>query len=254
MKNFSILRATEEIGLWSSTLRTIVRTLFGAKEEPEMRALLKLVERGAVCLDIGAGYGRYALKLSRLVGAGGKVYSFEPGTYSRRVLEAVRAFYCLRNVTVLPLALSDREGEAMLEIPIKKDSKFYRGFAHSLAHLSADDSSRSSALSVAMTTVDCFVRDKQLEKISFIKCDVEGAEPLVLQGALETLKRDRPAVLIEVYRAWLARCGKTVSDIAIFFESLDYKPHQINAGKLTAHESVEEDGNYFLLPSSHPLL
>jgi hypothetical protein len=48
-------------------------------------------------------------------------------------------------------------------------------------------------------TVDAFVRDRGLDRVDFIKLDVEGAERHVLDGAAETLRRFRPKVALSVY-------------------------------------------------------
>ncbi len=52
---------------------------------------------------------------------------------------------------------------------------------------------------ISTTTVDSFVHDKGLEKVDFIKVDIEGAERLMLQGAKETLQRFAPKLAICTY-------------------------------------------------------
>ena len=48
-------------------------------------------------------------------------------------------------------------------------------------------------------TLDSFVSQKKISRVDFIKVDVEGYEKFVLAGALETLKKDRPLLLIEIF-------------------------------------------------------
>ena len=49
-----------------------------------------------------------------------------------------------------------------------------------------------------MTTLDSFVEENGLN-VGLIKVDVEGAEQLLLQGALETIRRMKPALLFSIY-------------------------------------------------------
>jgi hypothetical protein len=55
-----------------------------------------------------------------------------------------------------------------------------------------------------------------------LKCDVEGAEVLVLLGAEQFLQRTMPNLLIGVHRLALPEYGHTVDDVRNFFEKLNY--------------------------------
>lgn len=57
----------------------------------------------------------------------------------------------------------------------------------------------TSSLEVSVTTIDEFVRNNSLDKISLIKVDVEGFETEVISGAMDTLKNLKPDLFIEIY-------------------------------------------------------
>lgn len=66
-------------------------------------------------------------------------------------------------------------------------------------------------------------------RIAAIKCDVEGLELRVLRGALRTLKREGPALLVEVEEQWAARYGTKAHDVFELLAGLGYRS-QLVAG------------------------
>lgn len=66
------------------------------------------------------------------------------------------------------------------------------------------------------------IDDLNLGKIDFIKIDVEGAELHVLLGAVETLKRDKPILLIEIFPEMLAKHSSSKERIYDFLTKLGY--------------------------------
>jgi UDP-3-O-acyl-N-acetylglucosamine deacetylase len=61
------------------------------------------------------------------------------------------------------------------------------------------DHHTATGVKVPLTTVDKLVQELQLDKVDFIKMDIEGAEVKALQGAAETLKRFKPRLSISAY-------------------------------------------------------
>ncbi|MBC7511992.1 MAG: FkbM family methyltransferase, partial [Ferruginibacter sp.] len=55
--------------------------------------------------------------------------------------------------------------------------------------------------STTTVSIDDFVRLNKIEKVDFIKMDIEGAEPLALKGSIETIKRFRPKLAIATYHS-----------------------------------------------------
>src|SRR5215469_13485766 len=85
--------------------------------EADMEALNQIVRPGDFALDIGAFVGFYTQRLSQLVGTTGEVWAFEPVPETFSVLAYVVRELSLNNVRVLNLALSDSDGQAVMEIP-----------------------------------------------------------------------------------------------------------------------------------------
>lgn len=71
-----------------------------------------------------------------------------------------------------------------------------------------------------MTTLDIIATD--LTRLDFIKCDVEGAELLVLQGARSTLDRLSPILFLEVFDKWTIAFDYTPADLVCFLRDIGY--------------------------------
>ncbi len=72
------------------------------------------------------------------------------------------------------------------------------------------------------TTLDSYVERENLQKVDFIKLDVDGYECQVLRGALKTLERFRPVILSELAPYHLAEAGESVEELVSILESSNY--------------------------------
>jgi FkbM family methyltransferase len=151
--------------------------------EAEIRLLPFLVARDRVALDVGANKGVWTHFLSRL---SRHVHAFEPNPKIFRVLKRGIA----RNVTAHQVALSNAAGTAEFRVPRRKG-----GYSNQGGSLSAVNVSESYAtMQVETRRLD----DLGIADVGFMKIDVEGFEATVLEGAVETLRRDRPVLVIEL--------------------------------------------------------
>lgn len=146
-----------------------------------------------VALDVGANAGYWTLPLAKM---GFEVYAFEPDPLSRTKLEEnIAANPTLKSrISVQESALSDKPGEMdfFVRRSIDGDSNINLG----LSSLVQRDL-LSQTLRVRAETVDTFTKQRDLGKVTFIKVDVEGAESLVLSGAMSTIDEDRPIIVWE---------------------------------------------------------
>ena len=144
----------------------------GGFEQKEIALLCSLITPGDVVLDIGANIGLYTLAMSRAVGREGKVVAFEPDPDNLMVLRHnVQANHC-ENVIVAPCALGDQTKE--MNLFQVDEQKGYQSFAD-LGHT-------GKSVRVSMRRGDDVLRELGVDSPSVVKIDVEGAEPLVLEG------------------------------------------------------------------------
>jgi FkbM family methyltransferase len=226
--------------------RTICRNILGKKFEDEVAFLNMFISGGDTCFDIGAAEGRYTFAVARLASPG-TVFSFEPGTYSRRVLSAAIRFHRLKNAVIVPRALGNAEGRASFLVPQKKRWNFGYSLAH-LAPARGDAPAGCLTEEVAVTTLDRFCAEEKVQAADFIKCDVEGAEFLVLEGSLTTIRSHLPTILCELDREFMKRYGHTPEHVRDLLLSAGYRMFALRPG-LVHVPSIDRAGNYFFV---HP--
>lgn len=191
--------------------------------EPEVwRAISDSAPPGGVFLDVGSHIGYDTLKGSVRVGPTGKVIAFEPNPRTLNELRANIAASHAINVTVEPIACTDKEQMVRL---YDSTSEGNSG-ASSLSMANADEARKGSLPSYVVRgrPIDAVVRELGLKRLDVIKVDVEGAEYLVLRGARETLQRFHPKIVMEVVPFQLANMNATVEELVLFLKELDYGP------------------------------
>jgi FkbM family methyltransferase len=156
------------------------------------RVMRALVRPGDTVLDVGASFGIYTFELSRLVGPRGRVHAIEPDPPSIARLQDMRRGRS--NITVHPVALSDRCGTATLHVPVLRGR--HVGTLASLTVPSWHDGLDHVAVAVDLRPLDSILSPED-RPASFVKIDVEGHELAVLRGAAATL-RGLPAMLVEI--------------------------------------------------------
>ena len=156
-------------------------------EATPMSSVREYVPAGTTVIDVGAHFGYFTTRLSRLVGANGEVIALEPNSASCRLLHDRIARARLKNVRILSCAAWSSSTDVQLLIggPLEATSR-----------VALDP--ETDGMKVQGRTLDSIVREHAARRVSFIKIDVEGAEVEVLRGAVETLQRHRPTVLCEI--------------------------------------------------------
>ncbi len=156
--------------------------------EPEFEALSEFANDGDWVIDIGANIGHYTIRLSNLVGEKGRVIAFEPipCTFSHLSENTLSCKY--RNITLINAAVSDELVLVSMSIP-----NFTSGVKN---YYQASISSEVNVTDTAVLTLS--IDSLQINhKVSLIKIDAEGHEPIVFRGMHQLLERDRPVLIIE---------------------------------------------------------
>jgi FkbM family methyltransferase len=144
------------------------------------------VQPGDVVLDIGGCWGDTALYFANLVGPEGRVYTFEFDAENLRVLRANLELNpdLAERIEVVEQALWDRSGETV-------------AFARA-GRMTAIVSGEGEG-HVPTATLDDFVAQAGIDRLGFVKMDVEGSELNVLWGGREALERFAPRLAIAAY-------------------------------------------------------
>jgi FkbM family methyltransferase len=218
---------------------------------PLRSSIARFLPRAGVAFDVGAHAGQYAKLLARIA-ADGRVYALEPGSYARSILRAAIWLHALDNVAILPLALGSAPGLATLSLPLKRAGSF--GFG--LAHLGAPQQRWSAVAQelVAVTTLDAIAEALALDRLDFVKADIEGWELHLLAGGENALRRFRPTLLLELSAAHLARAGSRREDAFAYFERLGYRPFALSPDGQFTPAQGNRDGDFWFVHRDNPAL
>lgn len=157
---------------------------YGQFSEGEVEIFTYFVKRGTIVLDVGANIGAHTVPLAQLTGPGGVVVAFEPQPVLHQILCANLVLNNIPNALTYAMALGNSQGTC--QIPVLDYSKPYN-----FGGVSMDMVTEGEA--VPLGKLDDF----QLDRVDFIKLDVEGFESQVLEGAAETIERCRPVMYVE---------------------------------------------------------
>ncbi|MEM3622763.1 MAG: FkbM family methyltransferase [Candidatus Bathyarchaeia archaeon] len=141
---------------------------------------------GNVFLDVGAHIGKYTIPAAKIVGVNGFVVAVEPNPENCKILLKNVQLNKLRNVEVVNIAAWNRK--EILKLFIAEDSgqhSIKRNFGFGF-------------VTVPALPLDHLLNELDLDRIDYIKIDVEGAEFEVLEGLKETLRTKRPIIIVEV--------------------------------------------------------
>lgn len=149
------------------------------------------VRSGDVVLDCGANVGVYT---RHALEAGARlVVAIEPAPDSLECLRRnLAAEVAAGRVVVYPKGVWDKED--WLTLYVDPENTAAASFLH-------PDAKMRGVERLPLTTIDSLVAELNLERVDFIKMDIEGAEPNALRGAAETLRRFRPRLALATYHA-----------------------------------------------------
>ena len=163
--------------------------------------------KGDVVLDVGAFRGETAVVFADSVGATGKVYAFEPIKASYEVMK--------RNIRDNRLEGIIEPANMGCSSRIQTTSAVSSESGAPWTFISDEDGS----IQVELTTIDEFVFSNSIEKVDFIKMDVEGFENDVLLGAKKVLQTHRPKLAVALYH----KSSDMVTIPRLINELADYK-------------------------------
>ncbi len=184
----------------------------GVKDRWELWHIRRRLAPGAVILDVGANFGYYGIYLAQSLQRRCTVHCLEPHPETfARLQDNIRLNHLEEVVHPHRLALAEAPGRARLsENPDNSGAACLATGACSGPETEID-------------TLDRFCARLGLERLDFLKIDVEGCEERLLAGGLASLRRWRPLISIEVNPPALAAAGSSPRRVAAWLAALDYR-------------------------------
>ena len=189
----------------------------GCIEPNEFAFLDRILRPGMTFVDAGANNGIYTVFAAKRVGSEGTVLAFEP---SARELERLKFNLELNGLAVqlFPVALADENSQARLTISDRE----HQGQS-TLGDFAYPDIKAEATQTVDVRRLDDVLKESTPQRIDVLKIDVEGAELRLLRGAVRTLERYRPYILMEVSERLLSHQGASRESLLDFLRSFQYR-------------------------------
>ena len=182
----------------------------GAYEVGLVRMLKSFLKPGMFFVDLGANIGYFSAIAGALVGPAGRVFAFEPSpSCSGRLQQNLRPF---QQATTYTCAASNTNGRRAFYLHASEN-----GWGSLLV-----DRDLTECIQVDTIRLDDWVQRAGIERLDFMKIDIEGSEYAALLGASALLGRFRPVVVAELNGVCLARNHHTPDDVLHLLREAGY--------------------------------
>lgn len=159
---------------------------FGVIAEPR-EVLYGLIKKDYIIFDVGANIGETTLNFAKITQNNGYVHSFEPSKLCFGKLEHNLSLNKFNNIKFNNFGLGEVEGQYYLQTDRLNNNGGNR------IHLESQ-----SQPNIFVNTMDNYVTTEKINKVDFIKIDVEGFEYSVLKGGRNTIEKHLPILFIEL--------------------------------------------------------
>ena len=215
----------------------------------ETNLVKKVIKPGWTVIDVGANFGWYSIHFAQLVGQNGNVFSFEPIPKTYEELNSNIKLNSCQNIKAFDFALGNKDGNISFGVP-----NFDGG-----SLVSSEFLKYSKRIQTTMRKLDDVIKEQKINKVDFIKADIEGGELNMLKGAEKLIENFRPKLLIEIVDMHCQRFGHFPVDVYQFLINKGYKGLFIGNEytKEKANIKIEElikpnvknllNGNYFFI-------
>jgi FkbM family methyltransferase len=204
---------------------------FGMYDQPGIDFIKKSLNPEDIFFDIGANIGLFSISASGIIDheKGGQIHAFEPIPQIFEKLTENIARNAINHIKAHPVAIYERSQTLELFIARKQNLG-----ASSIYH---SKDLHGEPMKVDAISIDDFMTDHQIPGVDFIKMDIEGAEIFALKGMIQTLKRFKPLLMVEISENVLKGRDIKGNQVFDFLKEQGYVPH-----------ALDEEGNISSIP------
>ena len=191
------------------------------KDSFELSLIKNIVRNGNVVFDIGANIGFYSSFFSKYAGKHGQVYSFEPDSLNFSYL--LKGTFSIPTINIFNTAIG----------PQKDTISFYKSKSLNVDHRTYKPDHFAEETKVNMTSIDHFCSEHAIDKIDFIKIDIQGYEMQAMLGAKFQLEKNRGIkILSEFWPYGLKKSGSSVLEYFDFLIQLEFQVFLLDKSQL----------------------
>ena len=238
---YRYIAATDRLFPYKALTRTALSPTGDILSDRWYQALQARKLRGAIAFDVGVNYGYTSAWISHWAE---RVYTFEPNPNNAAMIREQLRIRQIDNVELVPTAISDQVGEAVLHL------KSFDGH-QSLGDIGA--SSTVGTMRVPVTTLDSFAATRGIDRVNLLKIDVEGFEPEALRGARGLLSaRAIDLILFEYSPRFYRQRGIDPRAPMAVLEEYGYRARTLRGDPVDGSVSTRDQIDLLAEPSPGP--
>ena len=197
-----------------------------------------LIDKGDVILDIGANLGYYSFLFSRWTGDSGKVYSVEPIVVYNKIFNEKAKKY--KNITLYPYALGAEEKTVEL-VSSPQTGFLSTGLPH-IYDPRRDGNAEKQEFKFEAQMKRPSALFENLDRVDYIKCDIEGYEYIVLSDMKEIIRKFKPVIQVEVW-------SDNEKKLLELFGEMGYVPYKLDKYRLIPFSEIKQPlpGDYIFI-------
>ena len=181
--------------------------------------VLRYLGESQVIIDIGGNIGQTSLVINanRVECVNNfKIICFEPYPENfNKLLTNINLNSNIQNIKLENIGLGDKNSQVEMFKECISNSGGNR--------IVYDPAKNTEGIEVVqITTLDNYLESNNIEKVDFVKIDVEGFEYSVLKGAIKTLRKSKPKLYIELDNANLKKQGSSSAEMISLLKRFEY--------------------------------
>ena len=171
--------------------------MYGIHEPLTTAIISSEVKDGMTCLDIGSNIGYFAFLENKLAGKKGSVIAIEPSPLIFEILKNNVKLQINSNIEIFSFACGNENGE--VNFCTSNSSNLSRIENLEISH----NDKMINVSKIEMKTIDSFLKNKEFDRLDFVRFDTEGFEFKIYQGMRETIKKYKPMLCFEFHKTFL---------------------------------------------------